>query len=531
MKKIPQLFRLLYISYVLLKHGLDEVVLATHLFRSLRFLIYFSPSRWNGKSKKPRGIRIREALEELGPIFIKFGQMLSTRMDILPDDIAEELVKLQDQVPPFSGDKAKKIVEAALNKPIHEAFLNFTIEPLASASVAQVHAATLLDGQDVVVKVLRPKIHKIIQRDVALMQTMANLAEHYWKGAKRFKPKEIIYEFRKSIHEELDLMCEAANASQLRRNFKNSDLLYIPKIHWPLTKNNILVMERIYGTPISNIPLLNQQGVNLKLLAENGVKIFFTQVFRDCFFHADMHPGNILVSTETPQTPKYIAVDFGIVGTLGPRDQRYLAENFLAFFKRDYRRVAELHVESGWIPKNIRVDEFESAIRTVCEPIFERPLKDISFGHTLLRLFQTASKFDMNIQPQFTLLQKTLINVEGLGRQLYPDLDLWHTAKPVLESWMKNQVGAKALLRQIRLNGPYWLEKLPLMPELIYKALHNAANAATTELNPASHATITHAPIKPQKVQSTLSQNVFWYGMLVGITLSLLTLLARNYIR
>jgi len=509
---------MLYISYVLLKHGLDEIVLATHLFRPLRFLIYLSPTRWNGEWDKQRGVRIRETLEELGPIFVKFGQMLSTRMDLIPEDIALELVKLQDKVPPFDGNRAKKIVESALGTPISNAFSYFNIVPLASASVAQVHAATLLNGDDVVVKILRPNVQKIIQRDVDLIKTIALFAEKYSKAARRFKPKDIVHEFEKSVLNELDLMCEAANASQLRRNFQDSDILYVPKIHWPLTKNNILVMERIYGIPVSNLDALKEHRINLKKVAENGVIIFFTQVFRDCFFHADMHPGNLLISPIHLENPLYIAVDFGIIGTLGPEDQRYLAENFLAFFKRNYRRVAELHVESGWVPKHTRIDEFESAIRTVCEPIFEKPLKEVSFGNLLLRLLQTATKFNMNIQPQFALLQKTLINVEGLGRHLYPELDLWHTAKPVLETWMKNQVGVKSLIRQIRSLGPYWIEKLPLMPDLLYKALNQIASQPAIIPIPAL-----------DKKSKTSSQKAFWVGMIFGVLLGIVIFLGRKH--
>lgn len=478
MNSLQQVYRLSYITYVLLKQGLDEIVLEAPLLRSVRFLIFFSPSRWNNKFKKikkPRAQRIREALEALGPIFVKFGQLLSMRIDILPEDIIQELVKLQDQVSSFSGDIAQSIVEEALGKPITEVFLYFNKIPLACASIAQVHAATTLDGKEVVVKILRPHIDKVIKRDIALMQQLAHLVEKFWKNAKSFRPKEMVQEFKRSITEELDLMREAANASQLKRNFQQSHLLRIPEIYWPLSRKNVLVMERMYGISISNVSALKQKGVDFKVLSERIVNIFFTQVFRDCFFHADLHPGNLLVVAENPKLPSYIAVDFGIIGTLGPADQRYLAENFLAFFKRDYRRVAELHIESGWVPHKTRVEEFESAVRTVCEPIFERPLKELSLGQTLLHLFQIAHRFKMNIQPQFMLLQKTLLNVEGLGRQLYPELDIWHTARPVLESWMKTQMGPQSFWRQLKHNGPYWLEKLPLVPELFYKALNQLA--------------------------------------------------------
>lgn len=475
MNSIKRFFRLMYISYILLKYGLDEVVLETHLFRPLRFLIFFSPTRWRKIHHVPRGQRIREALEVLGPIFVKFGQVLSTRVDFVPEDIIKQLVMLQDKVPPFSGTTAQRIILHALGMPLELAFHSFDATPLASASVAQVHAASLLDGRSVVVKVLRPNANKMIKRDVALLKSIADLAQRYWKASRQFKPKEIVEEFEKHLKDELDLMREAANASQLRRNFKDSSLLYVPEIYWPLTKNNILVMERIYGTPIANIELLKQQGVNLKVLAEKCVEIFFIQAFRDCFFHADMHPGNIWVSVNNPEAPQYIAMDFGIMGTLGPEDQRYLAENFLAFVKRDYRRVAELHRASGWISQNIRIDEFEAAIRTVCEPVFEKPIQEVSFGNMLLRLFQTARRFNIVIQPQLILLQKTLMNVEGLSRQLYPQLDIWNTAKPFLEKWMNSQLGIHALIRKAKNSAPYWMEKLPDLPPLIYRILSNTA--------------------------------------------------------
>ncbi len=471
MKPLNQFFRLLHISYVLLKHGLDEIVSETHLFRALRFIVIFSPFRYTEQRQKPRAIRIREALEELGPIFVKFGQLLSTRPDMLPEDILKELRLLQDRVPPFSGILAASLIETALQQPLDSCFQTFEKEALASASVAQVHAATLLDGRSVVVKVLRPKIQPLIKRDIALLKTIASLANRYSKRARRFKPKEIVFEFEKALTFELDLMREGANASQLRRNFAHSPLLYVPKIVWTYSKNNILVMERVYGVPINQIAFLKQQGYSLKKLAEICVEVFFTQVFRDCFFHADMHPGNLLVADNHPDKPSLIALDFGIMGSLSPADQRYLAENFLAFFKRDYRRVAELHLKSGWIPPNTRLDEFESSIRTVCEPMFEQPIKEVSVGKLLLRLFQTAEHFQINIQPQLILLQKTLLNVEGLARELYPDLDLWQTARPILEKWMKTQVGPRAFLRKLKSDSPYFLEKLPELPDLLFSAL------------------------------------------------------------
>lgn len=468
MRSIKKLGRLFYIKYVLLKHGLDRIIWAHPLFRPFNFLIIFFPWRWFRKKKVPTGKSIRLALEELGPIFVKFGQLLSIRRDILPDDIADELAKLQDKVPPFAGERAKKIIEKSLGYSTQSVFSEFSIAPLASASVAQVHAATMLDGTHVVVKVLRPNIEKQIRQDVDLLETFAKLMFRYVPQSRRFRPIEVVAEFKSTLYDELDLLREAANASQLRRNFVDSESLYVPQIYWQHCRQKVLVMEHVYGVPISDIKALKANNTDLKKLAERGVEIFFTQVFRDCFFHADMHPGNIFVSTNDPQNPKYLAVDFGIMGTLGPDDQRYLGENFLAFFKRDYRRVAELHVQSGWVPPHTRIEAFESAIRTVCEPIFERPLKDISIGQTLLRLFQTARRFDMEIQPQLVLLQKTLITVEGLGRQLYPDLDLWQTAKPFLERWMRKQFGVRAFLRNIKTRLPIWSDRLPDLPEAVY---------------------------------------------------------------
>ncbi|MBQ0724089.1 MAG: ubiquinone biosynthesis regulatory protein kinase UbiB [Cycloclasticus sp.] len=464
-------FRLIRIQRVLLRHGLDEFIFNLHLFRPLRYLTYLSPSYWLGRRKGPRGERIRKALEDLGPIFVKFGQILSTRQDLLPPDIGEELSKLQDKVPPFADQQARQLIEQSLGQSIEDIFSEFSASPLASASVAQVHTATLHTGEDVVVKVLRPGIDKIIDADVALLYTLAELANKYWKEAKRLKPLEVVQEFDHTIHDELDLVREAANASQLRRNFAGSDQLYVPDVYWDYTRQNVMVMERIYGTPIGKIDVLRERGVDLKLLAERGVEIFFAQVFRDNFFHADMHPGNIFASDDA----KYLAVDFGIMGSVTVADQRYLAENFLAFFQRDYFRVAQLHIESGWVPKHTRVDEFESAIRAVCEPIFEKPLKEISYGHLLLRLFQTARRFDMEVQPQLVLLQKTLLNIEGLGRQLYPDLDLWQTAKPYLEDWYKDTLGPKATFKKFKEHLPIMAEKLPELPEMIYQVLSDAA--------------------------------------------------------
>ncbi|WP_133717767.1 ubiquinone biosynthesis regulatory protein kinase UbiB [Methylocaldum gracile] len=471
-----QIRRLLHIQRVLVRHGLDELVLATHLFRPIRFVGTLSPNYWLGAKDEPRGVRIRRTLEDLGPIFVKFGQTLSTRRDLLPDDIAEELIKLQDRVPAFPGSDAKAIVEQALGQPVSLVFAEFEETPLASASVAQVHAARLHDGQDVVVKVLRPGIEKQIRSDIALLYELARLAQRFWSDAKRLRPIEVVAEFEKTILDELDLVREAANAAEMRRRFEDSEILYIPKVYWPYTRRQVLVMERISGIPVGDVETLKREGVDFKLLAERGVEIFFTQVLRDSFFHADMHPGNIFV---TPPA-QYIAVDFGIVGSISREDKRYVAENLLAFFNRDYRRVAEMHIESGWIPKSTRVEEFESAVRAVSEPIFEKPLKDISYGHLLLRLFQVARRFDMEVQPQLVLLQKTLLNIEGLGRDLYPDLDLWQTAKPFLERWFKDEMGPKAGLRKIQSQLPEWAESWPEMPMLIHRMLENAANGKLT---------------------------------------------------
>ncbi len=467
------LFRLIHINWVLVYHGLDEIVLKTHLFRPVRYLAFISPSYWLKRREEPRGVRIRRALEDLGPIYVKFGQALSTRKDILPDDIADELVKLQDRVPPFANEIARSIIEKELGLSISAAFAEFDDEPLASASVAQVHTAILHSGESVVVKVLRPDIESRIRSDIGLLYELARFAERFWADARRLRPVDVVAEFERTTLDELDLVREAANASKLRRNFESSDIIYIPEVHWPLTRQKVMVMERIHGIPVGNIDQLREGGADFKLLAERGVEIFFTQVFRDNFFHADMHPGNIFVDLPA----KYIAVDFGIVGTLSLSDQRYLAENFLAFFNRDYRKVAEMHVESGWVSESTRIEEFESAIRSVCEPIFEKPLKDISFAQLLLRLFQTARRFDMHVQPQLVLLQKTLLNIEGLGRQLYPDLDLWQTAKPFFEKWFHQRVGPKAKIDKLIKQFPDFAEQFPEIPSLIYKALDHAANA------------------------------------------------------
>jgi len=457
--------RLLDIQRVLVRHGLDGLISSTHLFRPLRFVFYLWPPNWGRKrSSAPRGQRIREALEELGPIFVKFGQSVSTRQDLLPEDIGIELAKLQDQVPPFSGEQALQTIRDAYGRPAEAVFARFDPEALAAASIAQVHVATLHTGLEVIVKILRPNVQKEVERDIEVLYLIAGLAQRYWTDGRRLRPVEIVAEYEKTVLNELDLMREAANAAQLRRNFNGSPLIYVPEVYWDFCRTQVMVMERIHGVPISDMDSLRRAGTNFRRLAANGVEIFFTQVFRDNFFHADMHPGNIFVEVDDPQNPRYAAVDFGIVGTLEDGDRRYLAENFLAFFDRDYHRVAQLHVNSGWVPADTRVDELESAIRTVCEPIFNKPLKDISFGQVLLRLFQVARRFDMEVQPQLILLQKTLVQIEGLGRELYPDLDLWETGQPVLKKWMTAQTGPKATAERVWRELPevrYVLERLP----------------------------------------------------------------------
>jgi ubiquinone biosynthesis protein len=482
MIQLSQSLRLAHINLVLLKHGLDEVVMAVHIFRPLRFLLYLAPWHWFRRDLPAFPVRIRLALEELGPIFIKFGQLLSTRVDLLPADLAVELARLQDRVPPFPGEQARALIEKSWGRPIEDVLDAFDEKPLASASIAQVHSARLKDGREVIVKVLRPAISKTIRRDVDLLFTVARLAQRYWPDGRRLRPVEVVREYEKTVFDELDLQREAANASQLRRNFKHSEDLYIPEVYWDWTRNNVMVMERIYGTPVSQVARLKAQGISMRTLGTRGVEIFFTQVFRDNFFHADMHPGNIFVEP----SGRYISVDFGIVGTLTREDQRYLAENLLAFFRRDYRRVAELHVASGWVPFGTRIEEFESAIRSVCEPIFEKPLSEISFGHFLVNLFQTARRFEMEIQPQLVLLEKTLLNIEGLGRQLYPQLDLWTTAKPFMERWMREQIGVRTLIERFAHNWPQLAEQLPEMPTAVARIVEHLDRQAT--IHPASPA-------------------------------------------
>jgi len=466
--KLRVLARLLQIQRVLLKHGLDDFVRATHLYRPLRFVFFLSPGMWFERRRQAsRGERLRLALEELGPIFVKFGQAVSTRRDLLPSDIADELAKLQDRVPPFPGTVARETIERAYGRPMAEVFGEFDTTPLAAASIAQVHVARLLDGKEVVVKVLRPGMRDWIERDLEVLYALARLAHRYWGEARRLRPIEIVAEYEKTILDELDLMREAANAAQLKRNFSGSDLLYVPDVYFDFCRLEVMVMERIHGVPISDLARLRAAGTDIAKLAENGVRIFFTQVFRHNFFHADMHPGNIFVLASDPRNPRYAAIDFGIMGTLDPSDQHYLAENFLAVFDRDYRRVALLHVESGWVPPNTRVDEMESAVRTVLEPIFNRPLKDVSFGNILVRLFEISRRFNMEVQPQLILLQKTLLNVEGLGRDLYPELDIWQTASPILREWMRERLSVRQVFRDLRRQFPELIEVARSMPTLM----------------------------------------------------------------
>ncbi len=470
-----QLRRAGRIARVAMRHRLDWLLEGVglpvaQLPLPARLLFRFHPGRLLPKPKEQPARRLRKALEDLGPVFVKFGQILSTRRDLLAPPFAEELRLLQDRVTPFSGDEARQIVERALAMPLDEAFAEFVTEPMASASVAQVHAARLHDGSEVVVKVIRPGIESVIAEDIALLYGIAGALERFWPEARRLHPVDIVRDYERTIGDELDLLHEAANTSQLRRNFTRSDLLYVPKVHWDFTRRNVLVLERIYGVPISEVEHLRAAGTDMRKLAERGVETFFTQVFEDNFFHADMHPGNIFVDIDDPADPSYIAVDCAIIGQLTENDQNYLARNLLAFFHQDYYEVARLHVESGWVPAGTDVHEFERVIRGVCEPIFQKPLKEISFGHFLITLFQTARRFEMEVQPQLVLLQKTLLNIEGLGRQLYPDLDLWHTAAPFMERWMAQRAGPAAAFRNFAERAPELIEQLPHLPALLLQA-------------------------------------------------------------
>ncbi|SUZ78141.1 uncharacterized protein METZ01_LOCUS30995 [marine metagenome] len=467
MISLKNIQRLIAIQRVLVKYGLDEIIKKTHFLRPLRYIFYIFPKK-NIKTDS-LGRRLRLAFEELGPIFVKFGQVISTRRDLISPDIADELSKLQDQVKPIPSKKIIDQLTKIYDLPLKKVFLKFDSNPLAAASVAQVHGAVLKDGTEVIVKILRPDIQKFIKQDIEMLYFLANLANKYWPRSKNLKPLEIITEYEKTVMNELNLMREGANTAQLKRNFEGSNLLYVPNIFWDYCRKEVLVQERIYGIPIRDMEALKSAKTNIKTLAENGVEIFFTQVFHHNFFHADMHPGNIFVQVEDPKNPKYAAVDFGIMGTLSASDQYYLAENFLAFFDRDYYKIAKLHIDSGWVPPDTRIDELETAVRTVCDPIFNKPLSEISFAQVLLGLFETAQQFDMEIQPQLILLQKTLFNIEGLGRELYPELDLWKTAQPILRSWMDEQVGVNAIVKNIRDNLPQLRETLREMPNILKK--------------------------------------------------------------
>ncbi len=470
---MKQFARLLKISAILSKYQLDEFLEATHLYRPMRLLRVVMPGS-KEIADKPRGERLRLALHEMGPIYVKFGQIISTRRDLVAPDIADELALLQDQVPPFPGEDAQAIIEKALEKPVSELFASFSLEPLASASIAQVHEATLPDGREVVVKVVRPGIRRQIRRDIDLLMQVAQLAEKYWEGGARVKPPEFVREFEMFIFDELDMNREAANASVLRQNFENSDDLYVPEIHWDYTRQQVLVMERIHGVPISDVEKLREAGVNMEKLAKTGIRVFYTQVFRDNLFHADMHPGNIFVDISEPENPTYIALDFGIVASLTQRDLYFISENFLAMFKRDYYRVALLHQEAGWVPHDTRIEELEAAIRAVGEPVFSRPLNEISFGELMLKLIQVAYRFKLDIQPQLIMLQKTLLNIEGLGRELFPELDVLAASKPELERILREKHGIDSAARDLRERLPGWLSKAPDMPGLLHDYLKQA---------------------------------------------------------
>ena len=515
-----RLLRLLRIAYTIRRYGLDHLLLSG--FRHRWLVALTRVLAWGSRLEAPRGERLRLALESLGPIFVKFGQMLSTRRDLLPLDIADELARLQDRVPPFDSETAVALIEKALGRPLEQVFARFERTPVASASIAQVHFATLPagpDGQgghDVAVKVLRPGMRAIIEQDLDLMRILAAWVERAWADGKRLKPREVVAEFDKYLHDELDLVREAANAAQLRRNMDGLGLVLIPQMYWDLCTQSVIVMERMEGVPISRVARLREAGVDIPRLARSGVEIFFTQVFRDGFFHADMHPGNIMVSVNPATFGWYIALDFGIVGTLSEFDKDYLAQNFIAFFRRDYKRVAELHLESGWVPADVRVEELEAAVRTVCEPQFERPLKDISLGQILMRLFQVSRRFKVEIQPQLVLLQKTLLNVEGLGRQLDPELDLWSTAQPFLQRWMRSQVGWRAFRDHLQREAPRYAQYLPALPRLVHQALERSGQGNDRELN---RQLLAEQQRTNRLLQALLGFALGFVAVLLGITL------------
>ena len=507
--------RLLVILWAVWRYGLDDLALSGLSRR--RFQLLRRVTRLGRRWQEPRGVRLRLALEQLGPIFVKFGQVLSTRRDLLPHDVAQELAKLQDRVPPFPAALSREMVERAFSRPLEALFATFDAEPVASASIAQVHFATLKDGREVAVKVLRPGMLGFIDDDLALMRKLAKWVERFSADGRRLKPREVVAEFDVHLHDELDLVREAANAAQLRRNMAGLNLVMVPEMHWDMCSSDVIVMERMKGVPISQRAVLEQAGIDIKKLARDGVTIFFTQVFRDGFFHADMHPGNIQVSLAPETFGRYIALDFGIIGTLTEVDKDYLAQNFIAFFQRDYKRVAELHIASGWVPPQTRVDALESAVRAVCEPHFDRPLKDISLGQVLMRLFQTSRRFNVEIQPQLVLLQKTLLNVEGLGRQLDPDLDLWATAKPFLERWMHEQVGWPAFNKQLLKEAPRFAQLVPQLPRLLHDALKARSEHGDAEMR---------ALVRELRSTNRLLSGLLWgaVGFAFGIALAWLAL-------
>ena len=509
-------FRGVFIVWVVLRYGLDELVLSG--FRNPAVRVLRSIISIGRNLKAPRGQRLREALERLGPIFVKFGQVLSTRRDLLPPDIAEELALLQDRVPPFPSVVAVTTIERAFGRRLDQVFREFDQTPVASASIAQVHFAVLHDGREVAVKVLRPNMLPVIEKDLGLMRMMAGWVEALSADGKRLKPREVVAEFDKYLHDELDLVREASNAAQLRRNMADLNLVLIPEMHWDFCRNDVLVMERMHGVPISQVDRLKAAGVDIPRLARDGVTIFFTQVFRDGFFHADMHPGNIQVSLAPETFGRYISLDFGIVGTLTQFDKEYLAQNFTAFFRRDYKRVAELHIESGWVPADTRVDELEAAIRAVCEPYFDRPLKEISLGMVLMRLFQTSRRFHVEIQPQLVLLQKTLLNIEGLGRELDPELDLWNTAKPFLEKWMMEQVGPKKFWEQLKAEAPHYAKLVPELPRLLHDYLRHRPNDVAREVR---------LLVQEQRRTNRLLQAILYGGLGFLLGLLVMQLLVR----
>ncbi|MGB1310966.1 MAG: ubiquinone biosynthesis regulatory protein kinase UbiB [Leucothrix sp.] len=518
MKLISQLGRLLLIIQVMIRYGLDDLLLSLPRLRFLKPIYKLAPWKWKARAAIEPAVAIRQALEDLGPVFVKFGQILSTRRDMLPERYADELAKLQDDVPPFPTEQAIDLIESNLDRSIDELFQRFDTEPLAAASIAQVYSASLQEGKEVIVKVVRPGIEKVIQQDINLLFLMAKLLHKLSATGKRLRPVEVVAEYEKTIFDELDLQREAANANQLRRNFENSPDLYIPQVYWDYCAPGVLVMERIYGLNGGDITGLRAANANMKVLAERGVDIFFTQVFKHNFFHADMHPGNVFVDVANPHDPKYISIDFGIVGSLSMQDQRYLAENLHAFFNRDYKKVAEVHIESGWVPSGTSVVEFEAAIRTVCEPIFQLTFKDISYGKLLLRLFQTARRFDMEVQPQLVLLQKTLLNIEGMGREVYPDLDLWVTAKPFLERWMDEQVGVRSLINGMQKHFPKFMEQAPGMPVALNEAILQMAKLGLTPQTANSDSKQLADSIKQSNQQVIMS--IVGSGLLIAAVLN-----------